>query len=176
MPIVAASADSAQTSVAEKRTLWQKVKAEILHYYHGFRLLFLDMKISAKLIWRIVNGKELSRREHRLVRCMLLSELSVILFCFVFYPSNFTKMISHDLIFLQLVKTTGDMFRLIPFSVFIIVPFMELLLPVVIKFFPGMLPSTFQTATDKEDKLKQALKVIFVCDQNRRNIKKNVVN
>lgn len=99
MPIVAASADSAQTSVAEKRTLWQKVKAEILHYYHGFRLLFLDMKISAKLIWRIVNGKELSRREHRLVRCMLLSELSVILFCFVFYPSNFTKMISHDLIF-----------------------------------------------------------------------------
>lgn len=36
---------------------------------------------------------------------------------------------------------------------------MEFLLPVAIKLFPGMLPSTFQTATEKEDKLKQALKV-----------------
>lgn len=53
------------------------------------------------------------------------------------------------------------MFRLIPFSVFIIVPFMEFLLPVAIKLFPGMLPSTFQTATEKEDKLKQALKVEY---------------
>lgn len=50
-----------------KVTVWQKVKGEILHYYHGFRLLGLDMKVSAKLIWRILHGKELSRREHRLV-------------------------------------------------------------------------------------------------------------
>ncbi|XP_014480934.1 PREDICTED: LETM1 and EF-hand domain-containing protein anon-60Da, mitochondrial [Dinoponera quadriceps] len=107
-----------------KASIWQRIKSEILHYYHGFRLLGLDMKISAKLIWRILHGKELSRREHNL-----------------------------------LIKTTGDMFRLIPFSVFIIVPFMEFLLPVAIKLFPGMLPSTFQTATEKEDKLKQALKV-----------------
>lgn len=53
-----------------KVTIWQKVKNEILHYYHGFRLLGLDMKISAKLIWRILHGKELSRREHNLVSCM----------------------------------------------------------------------------------------------------------
>lgn len=32
-------------------------------------------------------------------------------------------------------------------------------MPVVIKFFPSMLPSTFQTSTDKEDKLKNAFKV-----------------
>jgi len=49
----------------------------------------------------------------------------------------------------QLVRTVSDLFRLVPFSVFIIVPFMELLLPLVIKLFPGMLPSTFQSATDK---------------------------
>ncbi|KAL0132612.1 hypothetical protein PUN28_000400 [Cardiocondyla obscurior] len=116
--------DNETKKAVAKVTIWQKVKGEILHYYHGFRLLGLDMKVSAKLIWRILHGKELSRREHRL-----------------------------------LVKTTGDMFRLIPFSVFIIVPFMEFLLPVAIKLFPGMLPSTFQTATEKEDKLKQALKV-----------------
>ncbi|XP_021919612.1 mitochondrial proton/calcium exchanger protein isoform X3 [Zootermopsis nevadensis] len=36
---------------------------------------------------------------------------------------------------------------------------MELLLPVAIKLFPGMLPSTFQTATEKDQKMKQALKV-----------------
>lgn len=113
-----------EKALARRQVLWQKVKAEILHYYHGFRLLGLDMKVSAKLVWRILQGYELTRREHRL-----------------------------------LIKTTGDMFRLIPFSVFIIVPFMELLLPVFIKFFPGMLPSTFQTSSDKEDKLKQALKV-----------------
>ncbi|XP_076658964.1 leucine zipper and EF-hand containing transmembrane protein 1 [Halictus rubicundus] len=117
-------AKTSSKAVVEKQTLWQRVKGEIIHYYHGFRLLGLDMKISAKLVWRILKGNELSRREHRL-----------------------------------LIKTTGDMFRLIPFSVFIIVPFMEFLLPIAIKFFPGMLPSTFQTATEKEDKLKQALKI-----------------
>lgn len=36
-----------------------------------------------------------------------------------------------------------------PFSVFIIIPFMEFLLPVALKLFPGMLPSTFAVA-DKE--------------------------
>ncbi|KAJ8683644.1 hypothetical protein QAD02_019436 [Eretmocerus hayati] len=116
--------EASQKAVEKKRSLWQKIRAELLHYYHGFRLLGLDMRVSAKLIWRVLRGHELSRREHRL-----------------------------------LVKTTGDMFRLIPFSVFIIVPFMEFLLPLAIKIFPGMLPSTFQTSTEKEDKLKQALKV-----------------
>lgn len=43
---------------------------------------------------------------------------------------------------------------------------MEFLLPVAIKLFPGMLPSTFQTATEKEDKLKQALKV-HICTENK---------
>jgi len=74
-------------------------------------------------VWRVLNGKSLTRREHRL-----------------------------------LVRTVSDLFRLVPFSVFIIVPFMELLLPVAIKLFPGMLPSTFQTATEKDEKMKQALK------------------
>jgi len=107
-----------------KKSLKQKVIDEILHYYHGFRLLGIDVKISAGLVWRILQGKTLTRREHRL-----------------------------------LTRTVGDLFRLLPFSVFIIVPFMELLLPVFIKLFPGMLPSTFQTASEKEDKIKQNLKV-----------------
>lgn len=44
----------------------------------------------------------------------------------------------------QLRRTTQDLLRLVPFSVFIVVPFMELLLPVAIKLFPNMLPSTFE--------------------------------
>lgn len=59
--------DEQTKKAVAKVTIWQKIKGEILHYYHGFRLFGLDMKISAKLIWRILHGKELSRREHRLV-------------------------------------------------------------------------------------------------------------
>ncbi|RZC40036.1 LETM1 and EF-hand domain-containing protein anon-60Da, mitochondrial, partial [Asbolus verrucosus] len=110
--------------VVAKKSWKQKVVDECLHYFHGFRLLYNDAKISVVLIWRVLNGKTLSRREYRLLQ-----------------------------------RVVGDMFRLVPFSVFIIVPFLEFTLPVFIKFFPGMLPSTFQTASDKEQKLKQNLKV-----------------
>lgn len=44
----------------------------------------------------------------------------------------------------QLKRTTQDLLRLVPFAVFIIVPFMEFLLPVALKLFPNMLPSTFE--------------------------------
>ena len=33
--------------------------------------------------------------------------------------------------------TTADVFRLVPFAAFVLIPFMELLLPVAIKLFPG---------------------------------------
>ena len=36
-----------------------------------------------------------------------------------------------------------------PFLVFVVVPFMEFLLPVVVKLFPNMLPSTFETQSIK---------------------------
>lgn len=114
----------AATKAVAKKSIRQKIVDEIVHYYHGFRLLFIDVKISSVLLWRVLRGKTLTRREYRL-----------------------------------LIRTVGDMFRLVPFSVFIIVPFMELLLPVFIKFFPGMLPSTFQTTSEKEDKIKSNLKI-----------------
>lgn len=49
----------------------------------------------------------------------------------------------------QFVQTVADLFRLLPFSVFIVVPFLEFTLPIFIKIFPGMLPTTFQTVDDK---------------------------
>eukprot|EP00123_Amoebidium_parasiticum_P010923 comp20413_c0_seq1/m.25858 comp20413_c0_seq1/g.25858 ORF comp20413_c0_seq1/g.25858 comp20413_c0_seq1/m.25858 type:complete len:467 (-) comp20413_c0_seq1:551-1951(-) len=43
-----------------------------------------------------------------------------------------------------LMMTTADLFRMIPFSFFIIVPGAELLLPIALKIFPSLLPSTFE--------------------------------
>ena len=52
----------------------------------------------------------------------------------------------------QLHRTVQDLGRLVPFSVFVIVPFAELLLPVALKLFPNMLPSTYEDAKSKEAK------------------------
>jgi hypothetical protein len=49
---------------------------------------------------------------------------------------------------IQLIRTTMDIFRLVPFAIFVIVPFMEFLLPVALKLFPNMLPSTFQVSSE----------------------------
>eukprot|EP01127_Copromyxa_protea_P015343 TRINITY_DN4400_c0_g1_i1.p1 TRINITY_DN4400_c0_g1~~TRINITY_DN4400_c0_g1_i1.p1 ORF type:complete len:641 (-),score=174.32 TRINITY_DN4400_c0_g1_i1:33-1955(-) len=57
-----------------------------------------------------------------------------------------------------LVTTTSDIMRLIPFSIFVIVPFMELLLPVALKLFPNMMPSTFTTKDEAEAKRIKELK------------------
>ncbi|XP_078272077.1 mitochondrial proton/calcium exchanger protein isoform X3 [Rhinoraja longicauda] len=105
-------------------SLSQKIVEEVKHYYHGFRLLWIDTKIAGRMLWRILNGHTLSRREHR-----------------------------------QFLRTCADLFRLVPFLVFVIVPFMEFLLPVVVKLFPNMLPSTFETKSKKEERLKKELRV-----------------
>lgn len=120
-----ATATAVSKAVVKKSpTVVQRIWAELVHYYHGFRLLFINMNVARKLVGKLLHGESLTRREYRL-----------------------------------LIRTTGDMFRLVPFSVFIIVPFMEFLLPVFIKFFPGMLPSTFETASDRETKALSQLKV-----------------
>ncbi|XP_047398143.1 mitochondrial proton/calcium exchanger protein-like [Sciurus carolinensis] len=59
----------------------------------------------------------------------------------------------------QLVRVCADLFRLVPLLVFVVVPFMEFLLPVALKLFPNMLPSTFETQSIKEEKLKKKLRV-----------------
>lgn len=46
---------------------------------------------------------------------------------------------------LLLESATKDLIRLVPFSFFIVVPFAELLLPVALKMFPDLIPSTFET-------------------------------
>ncbi|XP_009467105.1 PREDICTED: LETM1 domain-containing protein LETM2, mitochondrial [Nipponia nippon] len=105
-----------------KRPLRQKIVDELKHYYSGFHLLWIDTKVAARMVWRLLHGQVLTRRERR-----------------------------------RLLRTCADLFRLVPFLVFVIVPFMEFLLPVFLKLFPEMLPSTFETESKKEEKQKKKL-------------------
>ncbi|EAL92753.1 MRS7 family protein [Aspergillus fumigatus Af293] len=52
----------------------------------------------------------------------------------------------------QLQRTVKDLGRLIPFSMFVIIPFAELLLPVALKLFPNLLPSTYEGQKAREKK------------------------
>ncbi|XP_041979843.1 mitochondrial proton/calcium exchanger protein [Aricia agestis] len=110
--------------VEVKKSIKERIMDEVRHYYHGFRLLGIEIRISTSLALRILKGESLTRREHRL-----------------------------------LVTTIGDLFRMIPFIVILLIPFLEFTLPVLIKLFPNMLPSTFESSSQKEAKLKQHLKV-----------------
>ncbi|KAF9990126.1 hypothetical protein BGZ75_003453 [Mortierella antarctica] len=107
-----------------KKSLWMRVKKELIHYWDGTKLLGKEIKISTKLANRLLQGQKLTRREQK-----------------------------------QLRRTTNDLLRLIPFSVFVIVPFMEFLLPVALKLFPNMLPSTFEDKFAKEEKRRKLLKM-----------------
>ena len=57
----------------------------------------------------------------------------------------------------QLLRTVTDLFRLVPFSMFIIIPFMEFALPFALRIFPNMLPSTFQDSLKAEETMKREL-------------------
>ena len=58
----------------------------------------------------------------------------------------------------QLLRTVTDVFRLVPMSVFVLIPFMEFALPFALKLFPNMLPSTFQDSLKAEEAMKRELK------------------
>ena len=102
---------------APPASMKDKVKDFLSHMWGGTKLLFYELKVSTKLLVKILSGYALSRRE-----------------------SN------------QLQRTIGDLGRLIPFSMFIIIPFAELLLPVALKIFPNLLPPTYESSLDIKKK------------------------
>jgi len=59
----------------------------------------------------------------------------------------------------QLRRTMGDLLRLIPFIPFVLIPMAELLLPVALRLFPNMLPSTFESKFAQEEKRRRLLKL-----------------
>ena len=89
-----------KTAEEPKKSIWEKVKHEAKHYWDGTKLLGYEVKVSTKLLLKLMAGYELSRRE-----------------------SN------------QLQRTIVDVVRLVPFAMFVIIPFAELLLPIALKIF-----------------------------------------
>ena len=59
-------------------------------------------------------------------------------------PLAYLRGTQWDMLSCTRTQVVVDLFRLIPFSFFIIVPAMELLLPLALKLFPNMIPSQFQ--------------------------------
>ncbi|XP_066514887.1 LETM1 domain-containing protein LETM2, mitochondrial isoform X2 [Hoplias malabaricus] len=61
-----AEAEPAEVSKAVvKKSLGQRVVEELKHYYHGFRLLGIDTTIAGRMVWRLLHGQQLTRRERR---------------------------------------------------------------------------------------------------------------
>ncbi|KAI9346753.1 LETM1-like protein-domain-containing protein [Zopfochytrium polystomum] len=125
VPIVATAPVAAvSAAVAPKKPLWDRVKEEALHYWHGLKLLGAETSISLRLIRKLLRGETLTRREDR-----------------------------------QLKRTVGDLLRLVPVIIILVVPFMELALPFLLYLFPNMLPSTFESKSQVEEKRQKLLKV-----------------
>nr|KAF6460472.1 leucine zipper and EF-hand containing transmembrane protein 2 [Molossus molossus] len=49
----------------EKRSYRQRIMDELKYYYNGFYLLWIDTKVAARMIWRLLHGQVLTRRERR---------------------------------------------------------------------------------------------------------------
>lgn len=55
-------------SAVVKKPLRHRIMDEIKHYWHGFRLLFIDIRVSYALAVKVLKGDTLTRREYNLVR------------------------------------------------------------------------------------------------------------
>ncbi|KAG5194455.1 hypothetical protein MJG53_018978 [Ovis ammon polii x Ovis aries] len=48
-----------------KRSYRQIIMDELKYYYNGFYLLWIDTKVAARMVWRLLHGQVLTRRERR---------------------------------------------------------------------------------------------------------------
>ena len=62
--------------------IWAKVKHEAAHYWHGSKLLVSEMRISLRLVFSLLQGKTLTRREKRQVRTNFMQGQVVCLYHF----------------------------------------------------------------------------------------------
>ncbi|XP_028021305.2 LETM1 domain-containing protein LETM2, mitochondrial isoform X2 [Balaenoptera acutorostrata] len=49
----------------EKRSYRQIIMDELKYYHNGFYLLWIDTKVAARMVWRLLHGQVLNRRERR---------------------------------------------------------------------------------------------------------------
>ena len=71
------------TNSAKKKPMLIRVKDELVHYWHGTKLLGLEIKISTKFLYRLLKGEKLTRREVRQV-CVCVSVRERNSACFFF--------------------------------------------------------------------------------------------
>lgn len=57
------------------RWIYENAKEMALHYYHGTKLLIADTKVASRLLSKLVAGRNLTRREHKLL-VRVLADLS----------------------------------------------------------------------------------------------------
>jgi len=55
-------------NIPQQKSLWERVQKELVHYWHGTKLLGKEIKISTKLANRALHGSKLTRREQRQVK------------------------------------------------------------------------------------------------------------
>jgi hypothetical protein len=71
-------------TAVKKFTIWEKIKHEASHYWHGSKLLAAETSISSRLLLKTLKGKPLTRREYRQVS----KECSLSSHCVPFYITN----------------------------------------------------------------------------------------
>lgn len=64
----AAAVPPVQERTVMKKSLYQRILDELKHYYNGFRLLGIDIKVAGTMVWTLLHGHVLTRRERRRVR------------------------------------------------------------------------------------------------------------
>uniref|UniRef100_A0A8C2HVK5 Leucine zipper-EF-hand containing transmembrane protein 2 n=1 Tax=Cyprinus carpio TaxID=7962 RepID=A0A8C2HVK5_CYPCA len=65
VPVTSGTQPPAAPPAVPRKSVGQRVLDELKHYYHGFRLLGIDTKIAARMVWRLLHGQQLTRRERR---------------------------------------------------------------------------------------------------------------
>jgi hypothetical protein len=75
---------SSDSTIAKRKSLWQRIVHEIKHYYNGFKLLFIETKIAFRLLRQVLNGYTLTRRERKQV-IEFISRKRIIFFDFLVY-------------------------------------------------------------------------------------------
>jgi len=64
---VASASTVTPAAVKTKKPIMQRIKEEAIHYWHGTKLLGLEIRISTKLTHKLLKGGKLTRREQRQV-------------------------------------------------------------------------------------------------------------
>lgn len=90
--VTSAAVPPAQAKAVVRKSLYLRLVDELKHYYNGFRLLGIDTDIAGRMVWRLLHGQVLTRRERRRVRVSIMpwdefssAWLSVVMLCLLSY-------------------------------------------------------------------------------------------